>query len=163
MVENVNGHSNVSHHRSRASFSSRQQTTTKQKYDEGRHHSSSCLLFLTGSIIVALLPSPRLLFTVRQKRLKSLTDELCAQAAGSAAASAALLPPSLHLTGPCWKTFREHVHSFPGWRAKHHAATVEEKIASSKAQKRRAERFLPLPRLIQCCVQAVPAPAVLSR
>ena len=38
-----------------------------------------------------------------------------------------LLKPSCHLTEACNKTFRQHVHSAPGWSAKRRAATEEEK------------------------------------
>ena len=48
---------------------------------------------------------------------------------------AILLPPWLHLTNPCWKTFRKYVSSFPGWTTKRRVATPEEKIAAKAKRK----------------------------
>jgi hypothetical protein len=46
-----------------------------------------------------------------------------------------LLPPNHHLTAACWQTFRKHVDSFPGWKAKRREATPEEKLASKEKRK----------------------------
>ena len=40
-----------------------------------------------------------------------------------------LLSPTLHLTKLCWKTFRDHVQSFPGWSTTRRPATAEEKLS----------------------------------
>jgi len=49
-----------------------------------------------------------------------------------------LLSPTVHLTGVCWSTFRNHVFSFPGWSTARRAATREEKIALQVTRKTKA-------------------------
>jgi len=42
-------------------------------------------------------------------------------------ASGSLIGPELHLTDPCFKTFRKYVMRHPGWSVKRRLATEEEK------------------------------------
>ena len=46
-----------------------------------------------------------------------------------------LLKPSCHLTKACWASFRKHVRSFNGWRAKRRIATPEEKKKHGETRK----------------------------
>ena len=71
-----------------------------------------------------------------QEAIQSFDDfRLEASGSSNAVICTTLLPPNQHLTAPCWKTFRDHVHSFPGWRAKRREATPQEKLASKEKRK----------------------------
>jgi hypothetical protein len=59
-----------------------------------------------------------------------------------ASRTAVLFPPSLHLTRACWKTFREHVSSFPGWHTKRRVATPSEKLAAKMNKKKGSVYFV---------------------
>lgn len=74
----------------------------------------------------------------REKDAIAIFDEYrmdCSAHPNDAITDVVLLPPCLHLTVVCWKVFRKHVFSFPGWSTKRRAATPEEKKRSQSRSK----------------------------
>jgi len=74
----------------------------------------------------------------REKAATNAFDKMLAGAGTNPATPMAkfeLLPPHVHLTGPCWRDFKKHVGRFPGWSVSRRVATEEEKSKSGETRK----------------------------
>ena len=63
----------------------------------------------------------------REERAKAAFDKFAAHAKTNQPIHDTLLDPSCHLTGPCFRDFKKHVKTRPGWDAKQRRATEQEK------------------------------------